>query len=347
MTPTILNILRLHARHAAARAYAPYSKFRVGAAVLTDDGRIFSGCNVENASYGLTICAERNSIFQAVAAGAKSLRAVVIFTFTNEAAAPCGACRQVIREFAGPDVPIRSFGTGSHVLEGTLDSLLPNSFGPGDLGLAVPTSGSASQTEFKPRLVVDIDNVVTATDVVMRAIISEFTGGKVKLKYEDIRRFKYQDCRDQQGDNIDKETWDKVHEAFSADPRVLELAPIAGAVESLKDLSKRWEVRLATSRLPAAREATIAWLNRQGLGHLAIHFTNPHKKHDSLSIATASIEDDRNQAEDFSWAGVPLSLVLAHPWNSERNRDSSPEPQIERVVDWAAIVRRLNEVVPS
>src|SRR5258708_5390419 len=95
------------ARIAASRAHCPYSKFRVGAAVLTGDGEIFSGCNVENASYGLTICAERSAVFQAVTRSANPLflRAVVVFTPTRSPTAPCGACRQVINEF-GPECEV-------------------------------------------------------------------------------------------------------------------------------------------------------------------------------------------------------------------------------------------------
>ena len=98
---------------AAAHAYCPYSHFRVGAAVLTDRGEIFAGCNVENASYGLTICAERNAVFQAVAQadGPLVIRAVVVYTPTAEPTAPCGACRQVINEF-GPDAEVLSICDG-------------------------------------------------------------------------------------------------------------------------------------------------------------------------------------------------------------------------------------------
>lgn len=84
---------------ALENAYCPYSKFPVGAAVLTENGKIFAGCNVENVSYGLTICAERSAIFQAVAKGYHSVRAVVIVTGTDRPTPPCGACRQVIHEF--------------------------------------------------------------------------------------------------------------------------------------------------------------------------------------------------------------------------------------------------------
>jgi cytidine deaminase len=122
------------ARHAAARAYCPYSNFPVGAAVLTGRCQIFSGCNVENASYGLTICAERNAIFQAVAHSEPpmTIRAIVVYTPTNHPAAPCGACRQVINEF-GPDAEIVSVCDGPTELRHTLGEVLPHAFGPANL----------------------------------------------------------------------------------------------------------------------------------------------------------------------------------------------------------------------
>jgi cytidine deaminase len=126
--------LVLAARQAAARAYCPYSHFPVGAAVLTDRGEIFSGCNVENASYGLTMCAERNAIFQAVAHGAHPLviRAVVVFTPTEVPTTPCGACRQVINEF-GPDAEVVSVCAGPAMMRHQLAELLPYAFGPRNL----------------------------------------------------------------------------------------------------------------------------------------------------------------------------------------------------------------------
>jgi cytidine deaminase len=100
------------ARAAAENAYAPYSKFRVGAALLAEDGRIFTGCNVENRSYGLTICAERNAVFQAAARGCRSFAALAVVTPDSDApVGPCGACRQVLSEFMGPAGRIR-FGSG-------------------------------------------------------------------------------------------------------------------------------------------------------------------------------------------------------------------------------------------
>jgi len=93
------------ARAAAARAYAPFSELRIGAAVLTGDGRIFSGCNVENSSYGLTMCAERVAIFKAVSTGQRRIRAVLVYADTARLTPPCGACLQVINEF-GADAEI-------------------------------------------------------------------------------------------------------------------------------------------------------------------------------------------------------------------------------------------------
>jgi cytidine deaminase len=120
------------ARQAAAAAYAPYSKFRVGAAVLTAAGRIFPGCNVENASYGLACCAERTAVFKAVAGGARKIVAVAVYTPTPKPTLPCGACRQVIHEF-GPKAVILCACRSREPLETTLDQLLPGAFGPAAL----------------------------------------------------------------------------------------------------------------------------------------------------------------------------------------------------------------------
>jgi cytidine deaminase len=131
-TPAQRQKLKAAAKAAAARAYAPYSKFRVGAAVLTGSGKVYSGCNVENASYGLCNCAERTAIFSAVAAGERKIRCVVVYTPTKTATAPCGACRQVINEF-GPDARVISYCQGREELDVTLGALLPGAFGPADL----------------------------------------------------------------------------------------------------------------------------------------------------------------------------------------------------------------------
>lgn len=120
------------AKSASTRAYCPYSRFPVGAAVLTVSGEVFTGCNVENASYGLTICAERNAVFAMVAAGARQIAAVVIYTPTDTASAPCGACRQVINEF-GPNARILCVADGADRIDMPVSELLPAAFGPHNL----------------------------------------------------------------------------------------------------------------------------------------------------------------------------------------------------------------------
>ena len=112
------------------RAYAPYSKFRVGAAVLGGSGAMYSGVNVENASFGLTTCAERVAIFKAVSAGERNILAVAVCT--ESGVTPCGACRQVIREFAS-DCPLFVLDANGNSRETSLKTLLPESFGRGDL----------------------------------------------------------------------------------------------------------------------------------------------------------------------------------------------------------------------
>jgi cytidine deaminase len=127
-----LRRLEKAARSAATRAYAPYSNFPVGAAALGGSGRVYAGCNVENASYGLCNCAERTAVFSAIAAGEKTIKAVSVFTPTPLPTAPCGACRQVINEF-GPDAVVISVCDTKNRIDTRLSALLPAAFGPGDL----------------------------------------------------------------------------------------------------------------------------------------------------------------------------------------------------------------------
>lgn len=126
---TALRLLKA-AASASRQAHAPYSKFQVGAALLTQTGQIVAGCNVENASYGLTICAERNAIFHAVATGRRKFKAVAVVASGEQMPFPCGACRQVLAEFCGPEtiVLIAPRAKLNAFDQTTLGELLPRTF---------------------------------------------------------------------------------------------------------------------------------------------------------------------------------------------------------------------------
>ena len=124
--------LTKRAQAAYGQAYVPYSHYPVGSAVLFSSGEIYSGCNVENASYGLTICAERNAIFQAIAWGERTLKGIAIAVPTDGFPSPCGACRQVIREFA-EDCPVFLINGQGETRVTNLKTLLPEAFGPEDI----------------------------------------------------------------------------------------------------------------------------------------------------------------------------------------------------------------------
>lgn len=132
MTEADWSALLTAASDARARAYAPYSNYHVGAALRSVEGVIHASGNVENASYGLTICAERNAMTKAVIDGARHFDALVVLTESAPAAMPCGACRQFLSEFA-PSFPIRAYSTNGSFRETSVAELLPDSFGPSDL----------------------------------------------------------------------------------------------------------------------------------------------------------------------------------------------------------------------
>ena len=120
------------AKQAREAAYTPYSHFKVGAAALTADGNLYTGCNIENASYGLTVCAERTAIFSAVAAGEKRISTVAVIADTPKPTAPCGACRQVMAEFGVEYVVMANIKGDSCQIK--LSELLPLSFSSSDMG---------------------------------------------------------------------------------------------------------------------------------------------------------------------------------------------------------------------
>ena len=121
-----MDELFTEARKAADLAYAPYSKFRVGAALLTDDGTVITGCNVENRSFGLSNCAERTAVFKALSMGYRSFTALAVSTPDSEIpVGPCGAGRQVLSEFMPPSSPVLFGGSGKEKVETTLGVLYP------------------------------------------------------------------------------------------------------------------------------------------------------------------------------------------------------------------------------
>ena len=133
---TDLELMRL-AEDARAYSYTPYSNFAVGAALLTKSGKVYTGCNIENASYTPTICAERTAVFKAVSEGEREFATIAIIGGPagekGRFCAPCGVCRQVLREFCEPNTFRILLGTTEEVQVFTLNDLLPTSFGPRDL----------------------------------------------------------------------------------------------------------------------------------------------------------------------------------------------------------------------
>lgn len=121
------------ARAALPKAYAPYSGFHVGAALLTDDGEIRLGVNIENASYPLSVCAERNAVAAMVMSGSRRVLAVGVATEADRPTPPCGGCRQVLWEFGDADTPVVAEGAGGVRVRWSLGELLPDAFGPDDL----------------------------------------------------------------------------------------------------------------------------------------------------------------------------------------------------------------------
>ncbi|XP_049628090.1 cytidine deaminase [Suncus etruscus] len=133
LEPEQIQQLLLSCQEAKKSAYCPYSNFRVGAALLTRDGRIFSGCNVENACYSLGNCAERTAIQKAISEGYKDFQAIAVASdMKDDFISPCGACRQVMREFGTKWAVYMTKPDGTYVTK-TVEELLPASFGPQDL----------------------------------------------------------------------------------------------------------------------------------------------------------------------------------------------------------------------
>ena len=136
LTQQEIDLLLDKAQEARDHSYAPYSHYHVGAALLTADGQIYQGCNIENAAYGPSNCAERTAFFKAVYDGHRAFRAIAIIATGEEMGFPCGVCRQVMAEFCGGDFLIVTANRDrTRVDVSTFETLLPHSFGPKDLGV--------------------------------------------------------------------------------------------------------------------------------------------------------------------------------------------------------------------
>ena len=134
LTQAEIDLLLDKAQEAREHSYAPYSRYRVGAALLTADGQIYQGCNIENAGFTPTVCAERTAFFKAVYDGHKAFRAIAVIATGEEMGFPCGVCRQVMAEFCDKDfIIVTANRDRTKVDVSTFETLLPHSFGPKDL----------------------------------------------------------------------------------------------------------------------------------------------------------------------------------------------------------------------
>ena len=187
----------------------------------------------------------------------------------------------------------------------------------------------------KPRICIDLDNVIAQTDEVMRRVIFEFTGGNVELCYQDIVHFNYWECMDKNGNSITKKEWGDVHEMFSQPENIFSIKPYPNVQKYLEELSKKFDLHIATSRLSTARKATIEWLEKNNLTPHFLHFVKHGEKHKVLGKFTVSIEDHLEQAEDFAKLGT-LSYLLAHPWN-----ETSSGCKSIRLSDWSLLAHEI------
>ena len=198
-----------------------------------------------------------------------------------------------------------------------------------------------TSTPTRGRLCIDIDNVIAHTDEIMRRVIDEFTGGRVKLDYTHIVEFDYYKCVDAQDCCITKDEWACIHDVFS-EPRYLWLIqPVQGVQEHLQKLNTVFDIHLATSRLPKARRTTIEWLEAHRFPPHELHFLKHGEKHASLGKFVAAVEVHYEQAVALAGAGIPCYL-LAHLWNREKPAMS----QVYWVKDWLELTARLLALAP-
>ncbi|MGL4552426.1 MAG: cytidine deaminase [Gemmataceae bacterium] len=334
MNPVTRRQLLALARRAARSAYCPYSGFHVGAALLAADGRIFTGANVENASYGLTLCAERTALFAAAAAGVRRVRGIAV-TCPDAAAdsaavyrMPCGACRQVIAEFAADDLIIAVDGVADY----RLDGLLPQAF-------CLPAPDRPAPPPDRPRLYLDIDNVLSDTDGRMRELIADVTAGRVRLEKRHSTQFHYTRCADGSGASVTEAEWRVVHDERFARPEcVADLPPLPGAVDAACRLAGPFAVAYITGRPASLQASSQRWLADHGFPEGPVMFIGRGQKHLAIRGAFALVEDDREQAELSALDGMH-GVILAHEWNH-----ADDDTVAHRCADWPAVERLLADL---
>lgn len=187
-----------------------------------------------------------------------------------------------------------------------------------------------------PSICIDIDNVIAMTDEIMRRVIRDFTRERVCFEYDHIVEFDYWKCRDEDGAKITEREWKRIHELFSEPHYLRKIQPWPDVQRYLKRLTKKFDIHLATSRLPKARGMTIEWLEKQRFPSHYLHFVKHGYKHVSLGKLTAAVEDDYEQAVGFAKSGTPCFL-LEHPWNLNK----PPFENLFWVKSWPELTKRL------
>lgn len=187
----------------------------------------------------------------------------------------------------------------------------------------------------KPRICLDLDNVLAKTDEVMRRIIRQFTNGEVDLRYKDVTTFNYWECKDERGNCITKKQWSEIHDVFSNPENILAIEPYPKIQEHLSRIAGKFILHIVTTRLRQGRKPTVEWLDRYNFQEHSLHFVKHGEKHTVLGKFAVSVEDHREQAEQFATKGT-TSYILAHPWN----KISSTSTSI-RLPDWQTLCDRI------
>lgn len=181
---------------------------------------------------------------------------------------------------------------------------------------------------------IDIDNVIARTDEVMRQVIREHSKDHIDLAYEDVVCFDYWMCRDAIGRRFDKREWAKIHEEFTRH-HLLRIEPFDNVMEHLERIAERFDIHLATSRLPKGWKHTLQWLKKHEIPYSEIHQVNHGGKHLIGQSFVAAIEDDREQAYAFYSKGV-RGFLLAHPWNH-----IGPHSPLSRLANWGELAGEI------